>query len=195
MSRVRAFFARRAAFPACSSGSVVWTAAAVVAVLAPLAARDVSPEYRLKAAVISKFPQFVEWPPTAWGDADSLTLCVTQPNPFGATLDEITAGERIQGRRAVVREIAAVDRSQGCHLLFVSGPGPLPPGTVADRVRQPMLTVSDRPGFLDAGGMVELKLVDGRVRFDINAEAAERVGLRISAQLLRLAGEVRGGRP
>ena len=56
----------------------------------------------------------------------------------------------------------------------------------------PILTVSDAPRFLDEGGIVQLKLVDNRVRFAIDATAARRAGLRLSAQLLRLAIQVRG---
>ena len=43
------------------------------------------------------------------------------------------------------------------------------------------------------GGMVALRVVGGRLRFDIDAAAARKAGLRISSQLLRLALSVRGG--
>ena len=52
-------------------------------------------------------------------------------------------------------------------------------GFIADRV-------------LDDGGMVSLRVVDGRLRFDVNMPAVERAGLRLSAQLLGLAMTVRG---
>jgi hypothetical protein len=42
---------------------------------------------------------------------------------------------------------------------------------------------------------VRLRLVDGRMRFDINATAAGQAGLRISSQLLQLALSVRGSQP
>jgi hypothetical protein len=57
---------------------------------------------------------------------------------------------------------------------------------------RPVLTVSDDPHFLDQGGIVQLRVVQGRLRFDIDAGAAKRVGLQISSQLLRLAVSVRG---
>jgi hypothetical protein len=41
---------------------------------------------------------------------------------------------------------------------------------------------------------VALHLINGRVRFDINVEAANQVGVRLSSQLLQLALSVRGGR-
>jgi hypothetical protein len=56
-----------------------------------------------------------------------------------------------------------------------------------------VLTVSDDQKFLDQGGIVRLRQVDGRLRFDIDAGAARRAGLRISSQMLQLAATVRGG--
>jgi hypothetical protein len=42
--------------------------------------------------------------------------------------------------------------------------------------------------------MIALRVVNGRVRFDVNVDNARRAGLRISSQLLNLALTVRGGR-
>lgn len=55
----------------------------------------------------------------------------------------------------------------------------------------PVLTVSDAPGFVQAGGMIGLKLRGGRIGFDINHGAARATGLVLSSQLLKLADEVR----
>ena len=55
----------------------------------------------------------------------------------------------------------------------------------------PVLTVSDGKGFASAGGIIELYVEDGRMRFAINVDAAERTRLRISSRLLGLAKVVR----
>ena len=51
----------------------------------------------------------------------------------------------------------------------------------------PMLTVGQAGDFIRAGGILGFFLQDGRLRFEINPEAAQRVGLRISSRLLMLA--------
>lgn len=161
----------------------------------PLAAATV-PEARLKAAIVSKFAQFVEWPPAALDGRTSVDLCVVSPDPFGADLSELLAGESVNGRPLALRHISSPIEVARCHLLFVpagdaDGVHPL----LAGAVGLPVLTVSDAPHFLDEGGMVVLRVVDGRVRFEIDDAAARRVGLRISSQLLRLALAVRGATP
>lgn len=151
------------------------------------------PESRLKAALLSKFPQFVEWPDQALEGRPTVELCVAEPDPFGSDLQELLTGEQLNQRALHLRHVTSAADVAGCHLLYLpargSGRHPLL-GAVADR---PVLTVSDAPNFLDTGGMVALHVVGGKLRFDVDAAAARRVGLRISSQLLRLALSVRGG--
>ncbi len=54
-----------------------------------------------------------------------------------------------------------------------------------------LLTVGETPGFLEHGGIINLVEVQGRIRFEINQEAAKRAGLTVSSRLLRLAMERR----
>jgi hypothetical protein len=169
-----------------------WLAAAL-ALATPLVAQDVSQEYRLKAAFVFRFPQFVEWPPRALESRSTIDICVLAPNPFGAALSELAEGESIGERRLVVRYVGGADEVDSCQVVYLPASSPERKTLVARLASRPILTVSDAPRFLDEGGMVQLRVVASRVRFDISAAAAERAGLRLSAQLLRLAMNVRGG--
>ena len=53
-----------------------------------------------------------------------------------------------------------------------------------------MLTLGDIPEFAQSGGMIGLKIEDSRVRFDVNLGAAQRAGLTLNSQMLKLAGQV-----
>jgi hypothetical protein len=150
-------------------------------------------ENRLKAAVASKFPQFVEWPEHALSGRPALGFCVAQPDPYGADLDTLVAGETAQGRPLVVRRLRNAAALGECHVLLIPAGGGRQRELLLEAASQPILTVGDSGSFLDEGGMVVLRLVGGRVRFDVNARAARNAGLRISSQLLRLAVKVHGG--
>jgi len=50
-----------------------------------------------------------------------------------------------------------------------------------------VLTVGESEGFIAAGGIVEFRLEESKVRMDIGEAAAKRAGLRISSKLLSLA--------
>jgi hypothetical protein len=59
-----------------------------------------------------------------------------------------------------------------------------------DEPRAPTLTVGDMPGFLAAGGMVELVIESDAVRFDVNLRALRAQRIRLPAQVLTLARQV-----
>jgi hypothetical protein len=151
-------------------------------------------ERKLKAAFVSKFPQFVEWPQTATTAPGRIDVCVTLPDPFGPDLDALVSGQSFGGRRLVARRVGSDADLDGCAVLYLGvRPGRRAHPLLRRAATLPILTVGDDPDFLDDGGIVRLRVVDGRVRFDINAVAARKVGLRISSQLLQLAASVRGG--
>jgi hypothetical protein len=150
-------------------------------------------EYRLKAAFVYQFPQFVEWPAAVWRDAPGVQICILHPNPFGRELEALVRGESLNGRPLSIREVAGPDGLGGCHVLFIPGNSPAG-GEVLKAARgSPVLTIGEGERFLDQGGIIALRIVERRIRFEINAAAAQKVGLRISSQLLSLALNVRGG--
>ena len=156
------------------------------------AAQGVPNEYRLKAAFLHRFSQFVEWPASAWDGTGDVRICVLDPNPFGAELEELVRGERLNGRPISVRGISGPATVSGCHLLFVGANAPAMAEVLKAARTSAVLTVGEGERFLDAGGIIAFRVVERRVRFDVSAAAARRAGLRISSQLLGLALNVRG---
>jgi hypothetical protein len=53
-----------------------------------------------------------------------------------------------------------------------------------------VLTVSDLEPFCRLGGGIGLVHEENRLRFEVNMEAAERSGLKVSSKLLTLARKV-----
>jgi hypothetical protein len=156
-------------------------------------AQDVSVEYRVKAAFVARFPEFVNWPPPAWQGRTTLDVCVLTPNPFGKDLPDILDGQVIGGRRVAIQEVQADSPLTPCHVLYVTKESSGRQEVLERAALLPILTISDAPKFLDSGGIIQLQTVNNRVRFEISSLAAARVGLRLSSQLLRLAVNVRSG--
>jgi hypothetical protein len=158
-------------------------------------AQPTASESKLKAAFVSKFAQFVEWPAGSL-DANTIDICVAPPDPFGSDLQELVSGETINGRPVTTRRVGPEDALAGCQVLFLPFRPDAHPHPLLERARsRPILTIGDDPHFLDDGGVIGLRVVNGRMRFDVDAAAARRVGLGISSQLLRLALTVREGAP
>ena len=161
------------------SGLFLYTASSPV-----LCADPVSLEYEVKAAFLFNFTKFVQWPSSAFADANSaFEICIVGDDPFGKTLDDIVQGESVDGHRISIQRIQ-VGQQQRCHVLY-SGKN-LPPQT-ATEAGSAVLTVGDGTNFVHDGGIIGFILEDRRIRFDINLRAATNAGLKMSSRLLTVA--------
>jgi YfiR/HmsC-like len=162
----------------------------------PLAAAALT-EYEVKAGFLYHFGGFVEWPDTTdQGRAPTFTIGVLGAHPFGGVLDDIMRGKSIGAYPVVIQYYQRVEEAVSCHILFISASEEeWLPAILSGLGEASVLTVSDMQRFTERGGMISLRLVGQKVRFDINMDAAERAGLKLSSQLLRLARVIYGPRP
>ena len=146
-------------------------------------------EYQVKAAFLFNFAKFVEWPAQAFKTANEpIGICVLGPNPFGSSLDKAVEGKVVGNRKFVVREVRDAPQAGECHILFVSAAGWTRSRAVLGDIKKCCaLTVGETGEFIAVDGMINLRLEEARVRMEVNPDAAERAGLRISSKLLSLA--------
>jgi hypothetical protein len=150
-------------------------------------------EFAVKAAYLSKFGLYVEWPNTVFSSPSSaFSLCVAGEDPFGAALDKAAADQRIGGRAIVVRRLKTIGRDSGCHILYVGGSDKRQIRQLIDAVQgSHVLIVNDTANPAPAGAIINFLITDNRVRFDIDEETAVQNGLTISSKLLGLALNVK----
>jgi len=149
-------------------------------------------EYDVKAAYLYNFGKFVRWPESASANTSTFFICLVGKEPLAQSLDSILQGATWDGKPVTAKRIAAVDEASACHVLFISS-------SQAEQWIQflpviqklPILTVSDAPRFAQHNGMIELLLSENRIRFEVNLEAANKAGLSLSSELLKVAIHVR----
>ncbi len=184
--------ARRARIPK-RAGTLLAALLLAVAGARDGAAQDAAvEEYEVKAAFVYNFAKFATWPPAAFTGPDApLVLCVAGGNPFGPALGALHH-RPVGDRHLAVREIAdaafAAEDAVACHLLFIARAAVERWTAVAGALRgRPVLTIADSDGFTHRGGIINLYIADGRVRFEVNRDALARSGVTLSSQVLRLA--------
>jgi hypothetical protein len=144
----------------------------------------------LKAAFLLNFAKFTEW--TALPASAPVRVCVAGDPLVATALADTLRGQAIDthGLQAVHLESDAPARD--CQVLFVSGGEVKRVAALAgDPGTGPVLTVSDAENFARNGGMVELFVESGRMKFAINLDAVQRSRIRLSSRLLGLARIVR----
>src|SRR5258706_5141194 len=168
---------------------LLFLAAGWVAVAPDAARADAAKEYQVKAACLLNFAQFIEWPATSFADSGTpITVGVLGDDPFGQALEQTFQDETVQGRKLVVKRSRQIEDLKTCHLVFIgSSEKDHLAETMAGLNDAHIVTVSEMRGFASRGGIVNFYIENNKVRLEINADAAQRSGLKISSQLLKRA--------
>lgn len=154
-------------------------------------------ENQVKASYLYKFATYVDWP---GGDSVApgapITIGVIGADSLGEELKKLSVKYAVKNRPVQVRMLKAGATLDGLQMLFV--------GQRADTRAQPMfdsvsgqavLTITESAGMLAAGSIINLVLVDDRVRFEVSLSHAKANGLKISSRLLDVAYKIEGKAP
>jgi hypothetical protein len=167
---------------------VTVTALLLVSLLYLSAQKPSSREYQIKAVFLFNFTQFVEWPSNALQPNAPLVIGILGEDFFGAYLEEIISGEKVNGHPLIIQRYRQVEEIKTCHILFISQSekGRIEAITSGLK-RRSILTVSDVDSFIKEGGMIRFYTVDNKIQLRVNPDGAKEANLVISSKLLRLA--------
>jgi YfiR/HmsC-like len=155
-------------------------------------AQDVSVP-ALKAAFLANFAKFAEWPDDALPAGRVFTFCVSGDKAVAAALEQGLKARPGQDPVSVMF-VTADGPLRGCQILYLGGLNLRDARRTLEALNgSPVFTVSDVDGFAEQGGVAQLRLEQGRMRFVINPAAAHRAHIALSAKLLSLAIIVEDG--
>lgn len=164
---------------------VVLLALVLLGAMARAAAGEAVSEQSVRAAMVFNFIKFTEWPAAANGDA-RIVICTSSGDPVQLAALAALNDRRVRGKPLAV---FAFDRHADCDVIYVDS------RQRWNDIRESRrgghaLTIGGHGGFAANGGMVEILLQDGKMRFDINLPESRRAGLRFYPQLLQLARRI-----
>lgn len=160
--------------------------------VASAAEAETSKEYQIKAAFVYNFTKFVDWPASSFLEKSTpIVIGVLGTNPFGAELNKAVEGRRVNGREILIRAVSTAAELSSVNAVFISA-------SEAGRLKEllsslktkPILTIGEKESFTREGGTIAFVLDGDKIRFAINMESAEAAGIRVSAQLQKLAASV-----
>jgi hypothetical protein len=166
--------------------SSVWAVACAV----PSIAGDIHAEDSVKAAFVLRFASYVDWPEAPATDGN-FTIVVLGASEIAVRMQSLASGRFIKNRPVQVRRITSIGDAGSAQILYIGTDrrGNLQE-LLAPLAGHSVLVISDEERALDSGSIINLRMADQRVRFEVSLPAARRSGLRISSDLLSLAVRV-----
>ena len=116
----------------------------------------------------------MEWPADALPARAPLALCVVNDAAVADALERTIRGRAVEGHDLTVGRLKAGAPLPTCHVLYLAGSDLKSSLDVIATLKDvSVLTVSDAARFARAGGMVELFIENGRMRFAVNVDALQ----------------------
>jgi YfiR/HmsC-like len=146
-------------------------------------------EYPVKLAFLYNFTKFVEWPAQSYrGPGAPLVICIAGDDPFDPDNEGELRTRTVESHPIEIRPLRTSAIMNDCHMVFVPATAE---GQAARILRglkgSSTLTVGETEGFAVLGGIINLTAEGNTLHFEINLLAADRAGLKISANMLALA--------
>ena len=149
-------------------------------------------EERVKAAYLFRVLNYVEFPPHSGERAAApYVVGVLEDEIVADDLAQQVAGKQVNGREVSVRRLAEGSALGGLDVLFIGRSQRTRLPAILKQLRSaPVLTVTETADALEQGSIMNFRIVDGHVRFEISLPAADKAGIRLSSRLLALAVKV-----
>lgn len=151
------------------------------------------PEEAVKAVFLYRFAGYVTWPASTANEPE-FTIAVLGANNVAEQLKALLPEHPIQGKSGRVATIQALSEVGDAQMIYVGAGYTGKLGALVAALKdRPILIVSDQPGALEEGSMVNFLVEQEHVRFEISTFTAKRAGLVIGSSLLAVAERVKTG--
>lgn len=148
-------------------------------------------ERRVKAAFLYKFLAYAEFPASAFGDsAAPVTIGVVGSDEMAAELARVVAGRQVLGRPIQVRNLREGEPGAAVHLLFVAGSDNARAARILRSGPAGLMAVTECELGLQYGSVINFRIIEDRVRFDVSLDSAEKNNVKLSSRLLTVANRV-----
>ena len=149
-------------------------------------------EYKIKAAYLYNFIRYIEWPSSAFKDAESpfVVGLLGKVHPdLDRSLASIEKKKKVRGRAIKIRRFKSAEEIKDCHVVFLreSLDNKIVKAAIERLDANPVLVVGESSDFLKQGGGINFLMTNNKVRFRLSLKETKGKGLKPSAKLLQIA--------
>lgn len=142
------------------------------------------PEYLVKAQIIRKLLDYLDWPSGEAGRP--LVVAVMEPSPFEGYLTKELENSVVKGRPLKVRFFRGITQISQCDVLFIPEAWEENLENILGGLSgKPIISMSDSRGFARRGVIINLAPVEGRTQLEINLTNLKNSGVTLSPQVLK----------
>lgn len=144
------------------------------------------PAHEVYSMMVFNFTKYVQWPDhTATGE---FVIGVIGNNDIYSTLTTWYAGKPRGGKTYTIKQFSTASELTDCHVIFIDKSKSGEFEAVNNKVKgKGTLVITDKNGLGEKGSGINFKMVDNKLKFELNQKALEASNLKVSGALSSMA--------
>ena len=144
------------------------------------------PTHELHSMMIYNFLKYIQWP--AGKNSGEFVIGVVGEEEVFNTLNTWYGNKTRGDKKFIIKKLESNDDLSQCQLLYVGkGASSKFKEVLAKVSDRPVLTVTNQNGLAQQGSCINFKVVNNRLKFELNPAAITRSNLKSSSQLAAMA--------
>ncbi|SFC26071.1 protein of unknown function [Flexibacter flexilis DSM 6793] len=141
-------------------------------------------DHKFHSVFIMNFIKYIQWPNVN----SDFVIGVLGNADIVEELERSVANKNVSGQKIIVKTFDKVSDIDNCQVLYIpQGKSKLLADVITKVSGKNTLIITEKSGLADKGSGINFVLKDGRWKFELNKDATEKAGLKVSSDLLRLA--------
>jgi YfiR/HmsC-like len=143
------------------------------------------PIHEIYAMMVFNFIKYIQWPDSGTGQ---FVIGVAGNNPMFETMDNWYTGSRMGTRTCVIKKIQTTSEAEGCQVVFLDKSKSDEFDSINRIVKgRSTLLITDKNGLGKRGSAINFKVVDSKLKFELNQKVLESSNLRVAGALASMA--------
>ena len=144
------------------------------------------PTHEIHAAMLYDFIKYVQWPNET--EKGEFVIGVIGDESIYNTLQEWYGGKPRGTKKFAVKLLSSPSEASDCHVVYVGKFKSNEFDHVKNSIAgKPVLTITDANGLGQKGSCINFKVIDGKLKFELNQSTVNSSNLKVSNQLSSMA--------
>lgn len=144
------------------------------------------PTHEIHAAMLYNFIKYVQWPNES--DPGDFVVGVIGDENVLNTLKQWYDGKPKGSKKYVIKKLASADEANTCQVIYIGKSKNKEFENIRNNITgKPVLTITDGNGMGQKGSCINFKVIDGKLKFELNQGMVNSSNLKVSGQLSSMA--------
>lgn len=144
------------------------------------------PTHEIHAAMVYNFIKYVQWPNE--GESGEFVVGVIGDDNVFNTLKQWYDGKPKGSKKYVIRKLSAATEAAECSVVYVGKSKNRDFDVIkTSTTGKSILTITDGSGMGQKGSCINFKVVEGKLKFELNQAVLGGASLKVSSQLSSMA--------